>query len=372
MNEAEVIAELESSGIECIVSLPCDKNKGFTDAIHDRFRVIDVTREEDGVGICAGAYLAGSRPIMSIQSSGIGNMMNAMMSLTSCYGMPLPILASWRGVDGEKIEAQIPFNSRLPDLLDSYGIRYSEISSSDDIHLIGEGVRRAFEEGIIVVFLIHPKLWGDSKRSGVSYPPRSRHVSIHVEKDITEPTMTRLEAISSVMKNVQSGDVVVSNIGVPSKEVFSSMDRSLNFYMLGSYTQATPIGLGIALFSGRRVTVIDGDGSLLGSSVFPVLSSEDPDNLTVICMDNGTFGSTGNQINQAYSTVDIGLVAGGYGLNVDSVSDAEGIVSAMGKVGKGTSFIQVMIRPGNSESPNIRMSAAEIRDRFMGAMDDRT
>lgn len=103
MYEYEVIHELKLSGIDIIVSLPCDKNKGFTDMIHEYFRVVDITREEDGVGICAGIFLAGHKPIMSIQSSGIGNMMNAIMSLTSYYDMPLPILASWRGVDDEKI-----------------------------------------------------------------------------------------------------------------------------------------------------------------------------------------------------------------------------------------------------------------------------
>ena len=85
MHEQDVADQLVSAGVDVVVSLPCDKNKGFTDLIHHRFKVVDVTREEDGVGICAGAYLVGSRPVMSIQSSGMGNMMNAIMSLTACY-----------------------------------------------------------------------------------------------------------------------------------------------------------------------------------------------------------------------------------------------------------------------------------------------
>ena len=114
MHEQEVADQLRSEGVDLIVSLPCDKNKGFTDLIHEEFRVVDVTREEDGVGICAGAALMGKRAVISIQSSGLGNMMNALMSLTDCYKLPLVVLASWRGVDGEKIEAQIPFNSKIP------------------------------------------------------------------------------------------------------------------------------------------------------------------------------------------------------------------------------------------------------------------
>ena len=47
MHEQEVADQLRSAGVDMVVSLPCDKNKGFTDLIHDRFDVVDVTREED-------------------------------------------------------------------------------------------------------------------------------------------------------------------------------------------------------------------------------------------------------------------------------------------------------------------------------------
>ncbi len=353
-----------------VVSLPCDKNKGFTDLIHREFRVVEVTREEDGVGICAGAYLVGGRPVMSIQSSGIGNMLNAMMSLTACYGLPLVILASWRGVDDERIEAQKPFNTRIRELLKVYGIDCTDIADPGDIPAIGRAVKDVYAGGRISVVLIRPRMWGRSERIDPDYPPRGRRVSLRLEKEIRQPTMTRLEAISAVMGSVGRDDIVVSNIGVPSKEVFASGDRPLNFYMLGSYTQATPIGLGMALCTDRRVVVVDGDGSLLGSSVFPDLACETPPNLTVVCVDNGTFGSTGNQINPAYDRVDIGAVAMAFGLDVETVYDREGIVEAMSHTGR-TRFIQAMIVPRNSDADNIALTAEEIRDRFMDAVRSR-
>ena len=368
MHEEAVIAELKAAGADMVVSLPCDRNKRLTDLLHEEMRVVDVTREEDGVGICAGAYLVGGRPVMSIQSSGLGNMLNAMMSLTDCYKLPLPIIASWRGVDGEPIEAQVPFNSRIPALLEAYGILMYDVASAEDVPKVGEAVRTAYSEGRIAVVLIHPKLWEGAKRLPVEYPPRSRRVSVSVERDVREPTMTRLGAIAEVMACVGDDEIVVSNIGVPSKEVRASRDRPLNFYMLGSYTQATPIGLGMALASGRRVTVIDGDGSLLGSSVFPVLSSERPENLTVVCMDNGTYGSTGHQINQAYLDVDMGAVAAAYGIKDVRVADTPGAIREAMSGRDGLRFVQVPVLPGNSDSPNIPLRAAEIRDRFMGAL----
>lgn len=368
MFENEMAEQLEKADVDMVISLPCDKNKGFTDLVHERFPVVDITREEDGVGICAGAYLMGKRPVISIQSSGIGNMMNAIMSLTACYRLPMVILASWRGVDGERIEAQIPFNSRIPGLLDCYGIGCTDLADPGDIPKVSGTIDRAFSEGSIEVVLIHPKLWGESKRTITEYPPRRRHVKVAIDDEFEPPTMTRLDAIERIMAAVGEDDIVVSNIGVPSKEVHAARDRPLNFYMLGSYTQATPIGLGMALSTDRRVFVIDGDGSLLGSSIFPVLSAMDPNNLTVICLDNGTFGSTGNQINQAYLDVDLGAVAVAYGIdNVYSTGDPEALDGILREV-EGMSFVHVLIVPKNSDSPNLTLTAAEIRDRFMGAL----
>ena len=64
--------------------------------------------------------------------------------------------------------------------------------------------------------------------------------------------------------------------------------------MLGSYTQASAIGLGIATVRPeKRVIVMDGDGSLLGSSILPVTGAAAPENLTIVGLDNGVFGSTG-------------------------------------------------------------------------------
>jgi sulfopyruvate decarboxylase subunit beta len=372
MNEKKIVDILRTEGVDLIASLPCDQSKNFTSEIHKEFDVIDILREEDGVGICAGSFMGGRRPVMSIQSSGLGNMMNAIMSLTSLYRFPLPILASWRGVDNEKIEAQKPFNLRLPQMLHAFDIPYADVKDSSDLSLVREMVCKAFDENIVTAMLIRPGFWSDVSAGDQKYPIRSRTVSIHIEKEIKPPSMTRLEAIGEIMQYIGDDDVIVSNIGVPSKEVFASRDRSLNFYMLGSYTQATPIGLGIAVSTERLVFVIDGDGSILGSSVLPVVASVCPNNLRIICLDNGTFGSTGNQINPAYLVSDTETVAKACGIkNTLSVSDREGLKKAMqydSRQQDSPLFMQVLIKPSNSNSPNIGCSAQAIKKRFIGSI----
>jgi sulfopyruvate decarboxylase subunit beta len=251
---------------------------------------------------------------MSIQSSGLGNMMNAIMSLTSLYGFPLPILASWRGVENETIPAQIPFNAGIEGMLRNYGIPSLAVRSADDIDGIHAAVKEAFDNSTASVILITPSVWGEPPPQTVDFPPRRTGSSLLYERDLPEPKLSRLDAIRAIVSSADEETAIVSNIGVPSKETFACGDRPLNFYMLGSYTQATPIGLGIALSSSGKVIVIDGDGSLLGSSVLPVMASESPDNLAVFCLDNGTFGSTGNQITPAYAVSDLELAAKAFGI----------------------------------------------------------
>jgi sulfopyruvate decarboxylase subunit beta len=368
MDETTVVNALRKCGTDMVASLPCDRNKGLTDRLQRNFHTIGLTREEDGVGICAGAHLAGGRPVMSIQSSGLGNMMNAVMSLTSVYGMPLPILASWRGMDNEPIEAQRPFNSRLPKMLEAYDIHYDIIETGDGLSRIKDVVMKAYSENRITVALIKPECWSGTAPEQ-EFGERARTIDLAHHRTIPGPSMSRLDAIRVVMDHVYDDTAVVSNIGVPSKEVYASNDRHLNFYMLGSYTQATPIGLGLAVKTTRDITVIDGDGSLLGSSVLPVVASEDCKNLTIVCLDNGTFGSTGNQMTNAYRQVDMELVARAYGIEQTmKVWDAKGLRNAVRKENTGTKFIHVIIRPGNSSSGNIPFSAVEIKRRFADAL----
>lgn len=368
MNEAAAAAELKRAGADLVASLPCDRSRGFTEEVGRAFETVVLAREEDGVGICAGAALAGRRPAMSIQSSGLGNMMNAIMSLTCVYGLPLPVVCSWRGVEGEKIEAQVPFNSRVPQMLAAFGIACYEVGSPDDLHLIGEAAERAYSEGAPTVTLVKPGVWGAPPPQATEFPPRGEDLSLRMERRFSCPERRRLDAIREVMSRVPADAAVVSNIGVPSKEVYACGDRDLNFYMLGSYTQASAVGLGVAIGSDRDVVVVDGDGSLLGSSVLPVIASEDPPNLTVFCIDNGTFGSTGNQLTPAYAVSDLEAVARAHGIADTMLAlDAEDMDRAF-EPHAGARFVRVPVAPGNSASPDVPLKAREIGARFAKAL----
>lgn len=370
MHEDRVIRILKDHGISLIAAIPCDRTKDLHFLLPQHFRHIGLTREEDGVGVCAGAFLAGGRPLMAIQSSGLGNMLNAIMSLSKTYDLPLPVLASWRGVEDELIPAQVPFNAAIPRILDATGIPYTVIRNSSDLSLLGAVINDAFGNSRPHVALVLPGSWTgpESCWKGPALPPRKRTIDLRYKREIPEPVMARNDAIRIIARHLTT-QLVVANIGVPCKELYAANDRPENFYMLGSYTQASPIGLGLACATERDVWVLDGDGSTLGTGILPVIGSDAPENLTIFCLDNGAFGSTGNQPTPAWAGTDLELfaIASGFRFTAKAGTAAE-LEAVLSGLGTGPNFVHVILRPGNADVKNIPLSPHRIRDRFMSAI----
>ena len=366
MHEQTVSGILKKEAIEYIISLPCDRTKDLCEILEEEFRYITISREEDGIGILSGLSLMGKRGVLQMQSSGLGNSLNALMTLPYLYGLPLPILASWRGYYQEKIAAQIPFNEKIPDLLKLYNIPCTIIREPEDIDLITSVISDAWIESRPHVALISPHVWeGEEELPSCMAPVRNRSVHLSYQGTFSEPVMQRADAIR-VLASMMTDELVVSNIGVPSKELYHTRDNPANFYMLGSYTQASPLGFGIALGTDRTVVVLDGDGSLLGTAVLPVIAGESPKNLIIIGLDNGVYGSTGDQCSPAYNTVDLELLAQASGFQTTwKVHTPEELKQVYAQaLNGGLSFIHVVIRPGNSSVSNIPLSPSEIKNRF--------
>ena len=367
--EEELITILKKHSVDFTASLPCEKIKTLLEMVGQQFTHLPLTREEEGVGICAGAALSGRRPAIFVQSSGIGNMINALLSLTQFYELPLAIFVSQRGVYKEKIEAQLPMGQRLPGILSSAGIAYTEIKSSQDISMMDQELDNMFGRNGIHAFLMSPAVWEGSEcgvrsaacgtRTSTAKEPASRPMP-----GVSRPTLTRFDIIKILAPNLE-GKAVVSNLGWPSKELFAIKHQPSNFYMLGSMGMATPIGLGMALASSKEIIVIDGDGSLLmNPGTLATAAYAAPRNLTIIGIDNGAYGSTGNQPTLAASCVDLEAVAQGFGFrNTVKVATEEQIVEVMKKQRKGLRFIHVLAIPGNKDIPNIPIPHMEIKQR---------
>jgi sulfopyruvate decarboxylase beta subunit len=367
--EEELIAILKKNDVDFTASLPCEKIKILLEMVGWSFTHLPLTREEEGVGICAGAALAGMKPAMFIQSSGIGNMLNALLSLTSFYELPLALFVSRRGIYKEKIEAQLPMGQRLPDILTGAGIAHSEINSIEDFSVVEQELQHVYPKRSIHAFLLSPAIWEDSECEVSSMGCGTKVTKTPMVLDERRESkarqhaqLTRYEVIRLIASYLDR-KVVVSNLGWPSKELYSIKHQPSNFYMLGSMGMVTPIGLGIALTSSKEIIVIDGDGSLLmnpGSLATAAFAA--PRNLTIIAIDNGAYGSTGNQPTLAGTCVDLEYVAQGFGIrNTIKVASEEQIVEVMKNPRLGLTFMHVWAIPGNRDVPNIPLHHLEIK-----------
>lgn len=135
MDSSEAVFNgLKNAGIDFVVSLPCvnlDKLMQLVDC-DPEIKHIPVTREEEGFGICAGAFLAGKRPAILMQNSGLGNSVNVLASLYKLYQIPILMIMSHRGTEGEFMSAQIPMGKATPGVLDALKIAYLNPKTPED------------------------------------------------------------------------------------------------------------------------------------------------------------------------------------------------------------------------------------------------
>lgn len=174
--------------------------------------------------------------------------------------------------------------------------------------------------------------------------------------------MKRRDAIEKIIGLIDY-ELVICNIGFPSRELYDIYDRDENFYMIGSMGLASSIGLGLALAKPERdIVVIDGDGSLLmnmGSLV--TVNACKPRNLTWIVINNGAYGSTGNQETYA-KDLNLCEIASGVGLKSYKFEDID-----LKKIIKDDecNFVEFNCEAGNSTAPIIEMTPQAIKKRFM-------
>ena len=110
---------------------------------YPEIRTTIATREEEAFGIAAGLYLGGVRPAVMLQSSGLGNSINALASLNVAFEIPVLMFITMRGGDGEWNPTQQPMGRAVRPILEALGIPHTTIESGDRAESI---VRHAGEQ----------------------------------------------------------------------------------------------------------------------------------------------------------------------------------------------------------------------------------
>ncbi|GGA26951.1 sulfopyruvate decarboxylase subunit beta [Neptunicoccus cionae] len=170
---------------------------------------------------------------------------------------------------------------------------------------------------------------------------------------------------------VISDQLVVCNIGLPSQELHMLDDQPTNFYMLGTMGLSSSIGLGVALAQDKKVISIDGDGSVLTNfGTLPTIANNVADNFILLIIDNGSYGSTGDQPTYAGKKTSLAAVAKACGCETVIECQAEDCVDVMRDAiaGDKMTIIVCKCESGNIKVPVITKDPVVIRDRFMTAI----
>jgi sulfopyruvate decarboxylase subunit beta len=148
-------------------------------------------------------------------------------------------------------------------------------------------------------------------------------------------------------------------------------DQPTNFYMLGTMGLASSIGLGLALVQDKKVITIDGDGSvLMNLGTLPTIGNNECDNYILLIIDNGSYGSTGDQTTYSgmkTSLADVARACGCEHVIECSAEDTVEVVKAAISGNKSTIIIS-KCESGNIPVPVIDKDPVMIKERFMASV----
>jgi sulfopyruvate decarboxylase alpha subunit len=117
-----LVDHLLASGFDFFVGVPCSLVRTVIAELDRRGLYLGETREDAALGVAAGAYLGGRRPVVVMQNSGLGVSLNALGSLHLLYRMPCLLMVTWRGYQGKDAPEHLVMGDVLPGLLDLIGI----------------------------------------------------------------------------------------------------------------------------------------------------------------------------------------------------------------------------------------------------------
>ena len=318
----------------------------ISDHLDSRHNII-AANEGGAVGIAAGYHLATSKiPVVYMQNSGEGNIINPLASLTDkeVYNIPVLLLIGWRGKPGVHDEPQHVKQGKvtLP-LLDTMGINYQVLSQEESVAetQIAEAVAYMKQTNEVYALVVE-------KNTFDTYTLQNK-----VENALT---LSREEAIQTVAAALGPKDCIVSTTGMISRELFeyrTAMGQSheRDFLTVGSMGHASQIALGIALEKpDRHVWCFDGDGAvIMHMGSMAITASKAPVNFVHVLFNNGAHDSVGGQPTVGLD-IDVPAIAKAVGYkHAFSVDTAEGLQEILRspEILEGPTLIQVCVRKGN-------------------------
>lgn len=329
---------------------------------------IIAANEGNSVAIAAGYYLAtGKIPLVYLQNSGIGNIINPVCSLISdrVYGIPCIFVVGWRGEPGTEDEPQHTFQGEITlKLLKDIGIDafvIDGLTSETELANAMKEYKKILKRGRSIAFVI--------KKGGLKYSELLAYQNNN--------SISREEAIRHITE-IASEDIIVSSTGKISRELFENREKnnethSRDFLTVGSMGHSSSIALGIAMTQKKKkIWCIDGDGSaLMHLGAMAVIGSTEVQNLIHIIINNEAHDTVGGQPT-VMKSVNIVQIANAckYKSSV-SVSNYKELDYELSEAKKrnALSLIEVKCAMGGRESlGRPTLTTSEIKEHFMEAL----
>ncbi|MFI3201514.1 MAG: phosphonopyruvate decarboxylase [Eubacteriales bacterium] len=360
---------LDCIGADFYTGVPDSQLKELCDELQVRFgngkQHIIAANEGNAVGLAAGYHLAtGKVPVVYLQNSGIGNVVNPVASLMhqKVYGIPCIFIVGWRGEPGTKDEPQHVFQGEITiPLLDQLEIETFVITQETTMDELVEQMkhyRGLLQQGKNVSFVI--------KKGALQSDTIVRYENNY--------QMNREEIIEHIVA-VSKDDTIVSTTGKASRELFeireaNNQGHQHDFLTVGSMGHSSSIALGIALEKpDRKIWCIDGDGAaLMHMGAMAVIGNRQPNNMVHIVINNEAHETVGGMPTVS-CTMDLVQIALGCGYEnacmVSKFDELDKVLMEVKQI-KGLSFIEVKSSIGsrlNLGRPTI--SAVENKEGFM-------
>lgn len=349
-NLFDCLAQME---VGFFIGVPDSQLKSLCSYLIDSYGIsnnhIIAANEGNCAAIAAGYHLAtGKIPVVYLQNSGIGNIINPIASLLNdkVYGIPCIFIIGWRGEPGIKDEPQHIFQGRVTlDLLKTMDVATMEIDDRTDIMTVKSKIKEfksLLDAGKSVAFVV--------RKGALSYNKKITYENDN--KMLREDIIRRITAISNE-------DIVVSTTGKTSRELFEireemKQSHKYDFLTVGSMGHSSSIALGIALNKPRmRVWCLDGDGAaLMHMGSMAVIGAKSPANLVHIIINNASHESVGGQPTVA-GNIDFRKVALGCGYkNAFCISGSDELNSVLSKLKdkQGPIFIEIAAAIGSRDN----------------------
>lgn len=315
----------------------------------DRAHHIIAANEGNCVAIAAGYHLStGKIPVIYMQNSGQGNMINPAVSLIheKVYAIPCIYIVGWRGEPGIHDEPQHLYQGAVTlRLLEDMGIQSFVVDETTTETALKDKMSKYQEElaqGKSVAFVI--------RKGALVYDKKVVYQNSYL--------MKREEVIRHVIR-FSGQDPIISTTGKASRELFEMREENgqghqYDFLTVGSMGHASSIALGVALNRpDKKVWCLDGDGALLmHMGAMAVIAQAAPDNLVHLVVNNGAHESVGGMPTAA-GGMDLCKIAEGCGYKrVYCVTNDRDLDIALRAVKEtaGLAFIEVKASIGAREN----------------------